>query len=66
MEKIHRWHYLIYKGNSINKVLETSTFNIEIETEYNFFYVGLRCINSLLSTKVNCKKTNTDVYVNWK
>ena len=38
MEEIHRLQYLFCKGNSINKVLETSTFNIEIEREYNFFF----------------------------
>ena len=61
------------KLTSINKVLGTLNsyhknikFTIEIETEnkISFLDVLLICDNSLISTKVYRKNTNTDIYVN--
>ena len=63
------------KLTSINKVLETlnsyhtnNKFTIEIESENktSFLDVLLICSNSLISTKVYRKNTNTDIYINWK
>ena len=63
------------KLTSINKILETLNsyhknikYIIEIETENKilFFDVLLIRNNSLRSTKVYRKNTNTDIYINWK
>ena len=63
------------KLTSINKVLETlnsyhtnNKFTIEIKSENktSFLDVLLICSNSLISTKVYRKNTNTDIYINWK
>ena len=63
------------KLTSINKVLETlnsyhtnNKFTIEIESENktSFLDVLLICSNSLISTKVYRKNTNTYIYMNWK
>ena len=63
------------KLTSINKVLETSNsyhrnikFTIEIKTENKISFLDVLLIpnNSLISTKVYCKNTNMDIYINWK
>ena len=63
------------KLTSINKVLETLNsyhknikFTIEIETENKISFLDVLLIhsNSLISTKVYRKNTNTDIYINWK
>ena len=63
------------KLNSINKVLQTLNsyhtnikFTTEIESgnKISFLDVLLIRSNSLISTKVYCKNTNTDTYINWK
>ena len=63
------------KLTSFNKVIETLNsfhtnikFPNEIETEKNnsFLYVLLICNNSLISTKVYRKNTNTGISINWK
>ena len=62
------------KLTSINKVLETLnsyhknikfTIGIETENQISFLDVLLIRSNSLISTKVYCKNTNTDIYINW-
>ena len=63
------------KLTSINKVLETLNsyhtnikFTIEIESENKISFLDVLLIrnNSLISTKVYRKNTNTDIYINWK
>ena len=63
------------KLTSINKVIETLNsyhtnikFTIEIETENKISFLDVLLIlnNSLISTKVYRKNTNTDIYINWK
>ena len=63
------------KLTSINKVLETLNsyhtnikFTIEIESENKISFLDVLLIrsNSLISTKVYRKNTNTDIYTNWK
>ena len=63
------------KLNSINKVLQTLNtyhanikFTIKIESENKILFLGVLLIrsNSLISTKVYRKNTNTDIYINWK
>ena len=63
------------KLTSISKVLETLnsyhtnikfTFEIESENKISFLDVLLIRSNSLISTKVYRKNTNTDIYINWK
>ena len=63
------------KLTSINKVLETlnschtnikCTIEIESENKISFLDVLLIRNNSLISTKVYRKNTNTDIYINWK
>ena len=63
------------KLTSINKVVETLNsyhtkikFTIEIETENKISFLDVLLIlsNSLISTKVYRKNTNTDIYINWK
>ena len=65
----------LIKITSINKVLDTLNsyhtnikFTIEIEPEnkISFLDVLLICSNSLISTKVYRKNTNTYIYMNWK
>ena len=59
----------------INKVLETLNsyhtnikFTIEIESENKISFLDVLLIrsNSLISTKVYRKNTNTDIYIIWK
>ena len=56
------------KFTSINKVLESlnSYTNIKFTIEISFLDVLLMRNNSLLSTKVYRKNTNTDIYIKWK
>ena len=64
------------KLTSINKVLETINsyhtniikFTINIETDKNFSVLDVLLIlnNSMISTKVYRKNTNTDIYINGK
>ena len=63
------------KLTSINKVIETFnsyhtnikfTIGIESENKISFLDVLLMRSNSLISTKVYRKNTNTDIYINWK
>ena len=63
------------KLTSISKVFETLNsyhknikFTIEIETENRILFLDVLriCNSSLKSTKVYCKNTNTDIYINWK
>ena len=64
------------KLTSINKVLETINsyhtniikFTINIETDENFSVLDVLLIlnNSMISTKVYRKNTNTDIYINGK
>ena len=63
------------KLTSINKVLQTLNsyhtnikFTIEIESENKISFLDVLLIrsNSLISTKVYRKNTNTDIYINWK
>ena len=63
------------KLTSINKVLQTLNsyhinikFTIEIETENKISFLDVLLIrnNSMISTKVFRKNTNTDIYINWK
>ena len=63
------------KLTSINKVLETLNsyhtnikFTIEIESENKISFLDVLLIrsNSLISTKVYRKNTNTDIYISWK
>ena len=63
------------KLTSINKVFEilnsyhkNITFTIEIETENKVSLLDVLLFpnNSLIGTKVCCKNTNTDIYINWK
>ena len=63
------------KLTSINKVLEILNsyhinikFTIEIESENKISFLDVLLIrsNSLISTKVYRKNTNTDIYINWK
>ena len=67
--------FFFIKLTSIIKVFETFNsyhknikFTIEIETEnkISFLHVLLIHNNSLISTKVYRKNTNTDIYINWK
>ena len=62
------------KLTSINKVLEALNsyhanikFTIEIETENKILFLDVLLIrnNSLISTKVHRKSTNTDIYINF-
>ena len=66
---------LTFINNSINKILEALNsydinieFTIEIETENKILVLDVLLIrnNSLISTEVYCKNTNTDIYINWK
>ena len=60
------------KLTSISKVLETYytniKFTIEIETENKISFLDVLLIrnNSLISTKVYRKNTNSNIYINWK
>ena len=63
------------KLTSINKVLETLNsyhtnikFTTEIESENKISFLDVLLIrnNSLISTKVYRKNTNTEIYINWK
>ena len=67
--------FCFIKLTSINKVLGTLNsyqtnikFTIEIETENETSFLDVLLIrnNSLISTKVYRKNTNTDIYINWK
>ena len=62
------------KLTSINKVLQTLNsyhanikFSIEIESENKISFLDVVLIgsNSLISTKVYRKNTNTEIYINW-
>ena len=62
------------KLTSINKVLQTldsyhsnikCTIEIESENKISFLDVVLIGSNSLISTKVYRKNTNTEIYINW-
>ena len=73
MEKICRWHYLFDKDNfhqqsTSNSYQTNIKFIIEIEREnkISFLDVLLTRSNSLISTKVYRKITNTYIYMNWK
>ena len=58
------------KLTPIKNVIETFnikfTIHIESENKTSFFDVLLIRSNSLISTKVYCKNTNMDIYINWK
>ena len=58
------------KVTSINKVVETYhtniKFTIETETENKISFLNVLLLDSLISTKVYRKNTNTDIYINWK
>ena len=58
------------KLTPIKKVLQTlnnyHTNQIESENKISFLDVLLIRSNSLISTKVYCKNTNMDIYINWK
>ena len=65
----------LIKITSINKVLDTLNsyhtnikFTIEIEPENKISFLDVLLIrsNSLISTKVYRKNTNTYIYMNWK
>ena len=69
------FYKLTFINNSINKILEALNsyhinikFTIEIETENKSLVLDVLLIrnNSLISTEVYCKNTNTDIYINWK
>ena len=54
----------------INKVVETYhtniKFTIETETENKISFLNVLLLDSLISTKVYRKNTNTDIYINRK
>ena len=58
------------KLTSINKVVETYhtniKFTIETETENKISFLNVLLLESLISTKVYRKNTNTDIYINRK
>ena len=58
------------KVTFINKVVETYhtniKFTIETETENKISFLNVLLLDSLISTKVYRKNTNTDIYINRK
>ena len=61
------------KVTSINKVIETLNsyhtnikFTIETETENKISFLDVLLVDSLISTKIYRKNTNTDIYINRK
>ena len=58
------------KLTSINKVVQTYhtniKFTIETETENKISFLNVLLLDSLISTKVYRKNTNTDIYINRK